>query len=163
MLLPEVPSDISHTAEKSHLFLSLLEFPIPPPNPQRASDVSVHAIPSLIKEVTVGQPRSQTPLTTKYQHTLCKQRESRQKHSGESHSPSLHHDELQPLQPAFAGATALLEPKAGCYQATREQDALQWPHAYHNFKTSAGSPPCFSLTCPGSGTCMTRTACQRIF
>lgn len=89
MLLPEVPSDIYYTAEKSHLFLSLLEFPIPPPNPQRASDVSVHAIPSLIKEGTMGQPRSQTPLTTKYQHTLFASNTRAGKSTPENHTALL--------------------------------------------------------------------------
>lgn len=67
------------------------------------------------------------------------------------------------LQQATAGATALLEPEAGCYQATQEQDVVKWLHTYHNFKTRSGSPPCFSLTCPASGTRMTRAACQCIF
>lgn len=86
MKFPQVPPDISHTTGKSRLFLSLLGFPITPPNPGRATDVFVHAIPSLIKEVTIRQPRSQTPLTIKYQHTLFASNMRTGKSTLESHT-----------------------------------------------------------------------------
>lgn len=107
-----VPSNISYTAWKSRLFLSLPGFLILPPNPQQVTDVFVRTTTSLIKEVTTGQPRSQTPSKTSG------------KHSEESLSSWLHRGHFQPLQQDFWGAMAALEAEAGCCHVTCEQAVL---------------------------------------
>lgn len=48
------------------LFLSLQRFPIPPPNPQCITNVSVHAAPSFIKEVPLAKSEA------KQQHNITK-------------------------------------------------------------------------------------------
>lgn len=156
MKLPQVPPDIFCITGKSHLFLSLLGFPIPPPKPGTATDVCPcnpftyqRGCHEAIQKPNL--PHNQIPT-----HGLGSNRRT-------GKSPLESHRALGHTMASCSPTAALLEPEAGCYQATREQSVLKRPHAYHNFKTRAGSPSCFSLTCPGSGTHMTCTACQCIF
>lgn len=156
MKLLQVPPDIFHTAGKSHLLLSLLGFPVPPPNPGRATDVSVHAIPSRIKGVTMRQSRNQTHHTTKCQHTLFASNRT-------GKSPLESHRALGCTVANCIPYSSTAGTRAWALPRYPTTGPVETATAYHNFKTRAGSSHCFSMTCPGSGTCMTCTACQCIF